>query len=202
MADRGSYFIVFLLFSLFISDFLAKNFLVKIKDNQVGEQDDDLTKGYDDYKTVTTINDDKIVQENFGCDDDNELVLKGKIKRKVEQINHADCKNPVSCDLEAEKKVHFGLISGDISEIPWNRTGFTSLSDCLNKCLANKKCTYFQYEEKKKDCRHIFHPKGNHYGGRVRQKGTVLGSCRPIKFDCSRYPPCLDCSRGSNCVEL
>merc|ERR1719244_1468542 len=127
MADRGSYFIVFLLFSLFISDFSAKNLLVKIKDNQVEEQDDELTKAYDDYKTVTTIDDDKIVQENFGCDDDNELVLKGKIKRKVKQVNHADCKNPVSCDLEAEKMVQFAQISDGMA-IDYDHHDYTSLS--------------------------------------------------------------------------
>merc|ERR1719244_510902 len=133
MADRGSYFIVFLLFSLFIADFSAKNLLVKIRDNQVEEQDDELTKAYDDYKTVTTIDDDKIVQENFDCDDDNELVLKGEIKRKVKQVNHADCKNPVSCDLEADKAVIFVGHGGGIY---WDHRGYTSLSDCLNKCLA------------------------------------------------------------------
>merc|ERR1719244_421491 len=131
MADRGSYFIVFLLFSLFISDFLAKNFLVKMKDNQVEEQDDELTKAYDDYKTVTTINDDKIVQENFGCDD-NELVLKGKIKRKVKQINHADCKNPVSCDLEADTNVAFELPSSDFSKFLNNKMSFPLKSDIIH----------------------------------------------------------------------
>ena len=56
------------------------------------EQDDELTKAYDDYKTVTTIDDEKIVHENFGCGE--ALVLKGEIKRSVKVINHANCENP------------------------------------------------------------------------------------------------------------
>ena len=46
---------------------------------------------YDDYRSITTINDDQIIQENFDCDSDNKLILRGTIKRKVEEINHVDC---------------------------------------------------------------------------------------------------------------
>ena len=47
---------------------------------------------YDDYKTITTIDDESIIHENFDCDSEDKLILKGTIKRKLKEINRP-CKS-------------------------------------------------------------------------------------------------------------
>ena len=53
-----------------------------------GKDEPKKNVAYDDYKTITTIDDDRIVHENFDCDSEDKLILKGTIKRKLKEVNH------------------------------------------------------------------------------------------------------------------
>merc|ERR1719391_54171 len=79
--------LVILFIVILYQKFAAKNYLIRTRE---GADQDDINLAYDDYKSITTIDDEKIKMENFDCN--NKLILKGTIKRKVEEINHGNCK--------------------------------------------------------------------------------------------------------------
>jgi len=85
MLFRIDQLFLLLLCSLIHFDVTAKKYLVKTNNSKTAEAH---PRAHDDYRI--TIDDSTITQENFHCVKEG-LILKGKINRTVQQINHAVC---------------------------------------------------------------------------------------------------------------
>jgi len=93
---RINNFFALLLCSVLFFGAVSKKLLVKT--NEV-KTDRNKSRKHDDYKV--TIDKDKITKENFHCQNE-ALLLKGEINRKVEEINHAVCTSEFQSEGEIE----------------------------------------------------------------------------------------------------
>jgi len=93
---RINNFFALLLCSVLFFGAVSKKLLVKT--NEV-KTDRNKSRKHDDYKV--TIDKDKITKENFHCQNE-ALLLKGQINRKVEEINHAVCTSEFQSEGEIE----------------------------------------------------------------------------------------------------